>query len=745
MILFYFFTSLFFLHTLLQILYVLFYRSLSCCCLTRDKRKKESHDDTHKQKAKSKLPIKDSPHEIDPPDSPLLSPPGDETPGNGDQKHSAGDASEEGLTKAQLKRRKKKALMAQKKEESEGADREDSERVSSGKSEDKDEELMEPSEEVRKRNEEVNRANDKKEVKVEVAAKDPAVELKVEEKEKEEENAVEDEEEEMPVKKETPSLLEGSDDEDFFDDFGSAQDLADLDNLLIEAAKAALVKKKAARGECTGDYTSNVDPKYKENVEELAEAFATSSLFRDEEDDDDGTAGLERFVASPSPFQLPKVESKPALESEENSEAKAQSDSKRNTESSSHSSSSKSSSSGPKKSVLAKALSKMSPKTVSKYTKSGSRGGRRLPKFESDLAKSLQGVPSVKATSGILGSVPSAASKSASSGASGSGERLPRKIVLKREDTPVVMGDEAYNAYLKGGDDCPVKFMSSEHVPKTARPKMSDDQVDAMMKDFSNLSYPVLANLVGRPEEKEKEEKKKMNIPDFNRLISVLADPFGLSRNHMPPRKGALVFFLKEESKVRVPVDKKTKSVPEDATRRLQELVNNASKKVLDSDYECNFRLMEYHKLPAIVRKIAAHEKTGTKLETTEISGREYRELLSSTKHHGKKMFYKVGEPVARLVVLCLPMELGMAAEALIGLGRDILRVPDEDSAEVTYKVRVQQGSSQKKIKEGVVVLRSKHICGFSDHIKGTLPQKGGAPPSLARSLQCCVIQYRAC
>ena len=37
----------------------------------------------------------------------------------------------------------------------------------------------------------------------------------------------------------------------------------------------------------------------------------------------------------------------------------------------------------------------------------------------------------------------------------------------------------------------------------------------------------------------------------------------------------------------------------------------------------------------------------------------------------------------------------------------------------------VTQGSSQKKLKEGVV-LRSKHVCGFSDHIKEMLPQKGG-------------------
>ena len=66
------------------------------------------------------------------------------------------------------------------------------------------------------------------------------------------------------------------------------------------------------------------------------------------------------------------------------------------------------------------------------------------------------------------------------------------------------------------------------------------------------------------------------------------------------------------------------------------------------------------------------------------------------------------------------------------------------------HTITVQsQGSSQKKMKEGVV-LRSKHICGFSDHIKEILPQKGGSPlfPPLARSLCVCVCMcacVRAC
>ena len=40
----------------------------------------------------------------------------------------------------------------------------------------------------------------------------------------------------------------------------------------------------------------------------------------------------------------------------------------------------------------------------------------------------------------------------------------------------------------------------------------------------------------------------------------------------------------------------------------------------------------------------------------------------------------------------------------------------------------------KKKLKRRLV-LRSKQIYGFYDHIKAILPQKGGTPPSLARSL----------
>ena len=48
----------------------------------------------------------------------------------------------------------------------------------------------------------------------------------------------------------------------------------------------------------------------------------------------------------------------------------------------------------------------------------------------------------------------------------------------------------------------------------------------------------------------------------------------------------------------------------------------------------------------------------------------------------------------------------------------------------------LNQGSSQEKIKRGVI-LRSKQICGSSDHIKEILPQKEGRGvfPALARSL----------
>ena len=48
----------------------------------------------------------------------------------------------------------------------------------------------------------------------------------------------------------------------------------------------------------------------------------------------------------------------------------------------------------------------------------------------------------------------------------------------------------------------------------------------------------------------------------------------------------------------------------------------------------------------------------------------------------------------------------------------------------------------EKKREERWVVLRSKHICGFSDHIKGILPHDGVLFPTLARSLQYYIFMY---
>ena len=55
----------------------------------------------------------------------------------------------------------------------------------------------------------------------------------------------------------------------------------------------------------------------------------------------------------------------------------------------------------------------------------------------------------------------------------------------------------------------------------------------------------------------------------------------------------------------------------------------------------------------------------------------------------------------------------------------------------VQYLIHHVQGSSrEKKLKRGGVVLRSMQKFMFLlTHIKDILPQKGGVPPSLARSL----------
>ena len=70
-----------------------------------------------------------------------------------------------------------------------------------------------------------------------------------------------------------------------------------------------------------------------------------------------------------------------------------------------------------------------------------------------------------------------------------------------------------------------------------------------------------------------------------------------------------------------------------------------------------------------------------------------------------------------------------------------------------SHRAYVLQGSSQEKKRGGGggggglgVVLRSKHICAFYDHIKIFLPQKEGHPlfPALARS-QCMCSAMKCC
>ena len=60
-----------------------------------------------------------------------------------------------------------------------------------------------------------------------------------------------------------------------------------------------------------------------------------------------------------------------------------------------------------------------------------------------------------------------------------------------------------------------------------------------------------------------------------------------------------------------------------------------------------------------------------------------------------------------------------------------------ESTAKVHQTYEGVRGSSQKNIKE-VVVLRSKHMCGFSDHIKDIFASERRAPPSFPLWLDLC-------
>jgi len=477
-------------------------------------------------------------------------------------------------------------------------------------------------------------------------------------------------------------------DQRFFDS-SSMEKFMECDKIVNEAVKSALAKKKAAKGKPGEEYTCSMAPQYEDIIEDLATSFAEGSLFHDKDDEnDDGIKGMEEFLTSPSPLNsLPIRQLQKQIA--EASGFKVESN---NTAG---------------KVVLSSSTTSQTSRIMVRYPKPpGSQDlSHAASEEESGLAKSAQGVPSVKAMSGIMGVLPTQSDKSSQDGACAtSSTKPPKKVDSKLGDTQ--------------GEECIAKL-----AEKLSGPGLSGGQFETMLNDFSNLSLPVLNDLSFQSQEgggktktesksdvKEKKEKKKKEtrgkkkankdkdkkentwteVPEFNKLISVLADPFGIARTSNLPTKGALTFYMQETSRVRPPNTKKIHSAAESATQHLLDLVKNATRGNVQHHCDCNFHLVEFGKLPTVMRRMASRENTGAVLENVEISVDEFREVLTNTKMHGKRMYYTPEEPVTRLMILCFPLELGLPKNSLVNLGRDAFGVAE--AITVTYKVKRSTG-----------------------------------------------------
>ena len=659
-------------------------------------------------------------------------------------KQPAVDALEdEALSKAQLKRRRKKALMVQKKEEDdeereeyskegvswdELAKRRNSEVMEELYLEDKvrremngldkgsnskktiaEEDSLEKEEEkvaAKKKEKVVARANEekvvpKKEVKV-ATPKNEKVLMKNKDKDdgNGEDANVLTVTRLIPSKPKTVNPNPTRPDPSVCDDDDMTKRFMDCENIVLEAAKSALAKKKAARGVLKEKFVSSLGPEHEEAVEELAVVFANCSMFRgDDGEDDGGIRSLERFISScslhdGSPFPMQRqVAGAFGMDSGDAGDSRT---------------------GGGNAGDKASAASQ--PRVVVRYPEPpGSQASSRAaPNEESSLAKSAHGVPSVKTISGIMGAMAMGSEKSSDSkaGSAGGGKQLP-KVVANQGGTR--------------GEECIAKL-----AEKLSGPTLHDSQMDAMLNDLSSLSSPVLNDTVFQSEEglgktkvdpkdlvgvvekkpdvrdkggkkkgeargskkkREAKREKKTNgkdewteVPEFNRHVSVLADPFGIARTSNLPTKGALTFYMQESSNARSPVDKKFHSAAEKATQNLLDLVKNATRGNVQHHCDCNFHLVEFETLPTVMRRMATRENTGAVLENVEITAEEFREVLIGTKGHGKRLFYSPGEPVTRLMILCFPLELGLPMNSLINLGRDVFGVTQ--AIAVTYQVK---------------------------------------------------------
>ena len=316
-------------------------------------------------------------------------------------------------------------------------------------------------------------------------------------------------------------------------------------------------------------------------------------------------------------------------------------------------------------------------------SKSGRSGYMSHVSKSSSQAKCTHDMRAVRTSSGITESVPAIPDGSSSASLSAAGASYPK--IVTRGDVPIIHKNEAYEASKNGGKDCP--FKTASNPKRNRRPKLSEDQIDSLMTDFSSLSYPFLKSLIESLDfSKDDDSDKEIYIPEFNKVVSVLSDPFFITKNPNRPMNGATVYFMREDAEhnlinKRNNVKLQGKSIAENITDRLLELMSSVAtdRPANSRNLDYNFQAMEFCDLPAVLQTTVSVEETGSLLETAVISLDEFRDVLAYVKLYGKTLMYDKDEPVNRLTVLCIPLELNLTAAVLDTLSLDLFRLTDFD------------------------------------------------------------------
>ena len=263
---------------------------------------------------------------------------------------------------------------------------------------------------------------------------------------------------------------------------------------------------------------------------------------------------------------------------------------------------------------------------------------------------------------------------------------------------------------------------------------MSVEEVKYLVKDLTSLSYPVIISLM----DSVNVLPTRQPVQDLGKakMVSVMPDPFFINTGGPDPRSGAIV-FLKTKNGTK-PLSQGAESDDEDTSGpssvlsalRLATTGQNPSNNIklnhkgsdersfeddkprtmanmlakileeepkLGSDEEVvdySFKSIKSTYLPKQLRELVESEERGEELETTYISGEDFKLLLKNLREHGVVHQKNMKNCLDTETILCLPSALNFDPSIL---KEKVHEVPDPIQKS-TESVKVPKEKKKKKV-----------------------------------------------